>query len=238
MQPIQCGMRQERRNLYRILYVQPEAPPEMITAAYRCLMSRLRNHPDLGGDHETAARINQAYQILRDPAKRKAYDNSRRRPLSTRVRPADNDTRRAPPAQGRACPFCGLPVPARIEPDTRCRRCASPLAPVAYALATTGEAFGRRSAPRVEKNCRVTVHTAPEAAPVSAVLRDLSVTGVSLYTAAPVPAGSNIRIETLGMDVIAHVIKVQPGERAFLVRGVLLTALYNRKSGVFMSASA
>lgn len=230
-------MAQERRNLYRILFVQPEAPPELITAAYRCLMTQLRNDPDFGANPERAARINQAYQILRDPARRKAYDNSRQRPLSTRIRPAEGGSRAAPRAAGRVCPFCSLEVPQRVDRDTRCLRCASPLAPVAYDLATHREPFGRRSAPRVEKNCRVTVHTAPHGAPISAVLRDLSVTGVSLNTAAAVPVGGNIRIEALGMDVIAHVIKVQPNQKTFLVRGVLLTALYNRKSGLFASAS-
>lgn len=231
-------MAQERRNLYRILYVQPEAPPEVITAVYRCLMSQLRTHPDLGGDHETAARINQAYQILRDPAKRKAYDNSRRRPLSTRVRPASGEPPKTPGPQAHACPFCGLAAPGRIEADSRCRGCASPLAPVARDSATTREPFGRRSAPRVAKNCRVTVHTAPDGPPISAVLRDLSMTGVSLHTAAPVPVGGNIRIEAVGMDMIAHVIKVHPDQMAFLVRGVLLTAWYKRKSGVFVSTTA
>jgi DnaJ-class molecular chaperone len=41
-------MRRERRNLYRLLHVQPEAPPEVIKAAWRALMSTLRAHPDLG----------------------------------------------------------------------------------------------------------------------------------------------------------------------------------------------
>lgn len=231
-------MSQERRNLYRILYVQPEAPPEVITAVYRCLMSRLRTHPDLGGEHETAARINQAYQILRDPAKRKAYDESRRRPLSARIRSTASGTAGASVGTTRVCPFCALPVPARVDSDTRCQRCASPLAPIAYELATAREPFGRRSAPRVAKECRVTVHAAPNSTPISAVLRDLSLTGVSLYAATPVPAGGNIRIEALGMDVVVHVIKVQRHEQAFLVRGTLLTALYNRKSGLFMSTTA
>ncbi len=238
LQPVDPRMTQERRNLYRILYVQPEAPPELITAAYRCLMSRLRTHPDLGGDTETAARINQAYQILRDPAKRKAYDDSRRRPVSARTRPTDGTPPRKPPAAASSCPFCGLAVPARIEPDTRCRRCASPLAPVAFTVGASGEPFGRRSAPRVPKDTRVTVHAAPDAPPLSAVLRDLSVTGVSLFVGAPVTTGRNIRIEALGMDVVAHVIKVQPSDDAFLVRGVLLTAHYNRRSGMFMSTTA
>ena len=231
-------MTQERRNLYRILYVQPEAPPEVITAVYRCLMSRLRTHPDLGGNPETAARINQAYQVLRDPAKRKAYDESRRRrPLSPQPRPSDGEARRAAAAATRACPFCGTPVPARVDADTRCRRCASPLAPIAYDLAAARETFGRRAAPRVEKNLRVTVHATPDGVPISAVLRDLSLTGVSLYTAVAVRSGHNIRIEALGMDMIAHVIKTQPGEKGCLVRAVLLTALFNRKSGMLVATS-
>ena len=48
-------MAEERRNLYRILHVQPEAPPEVIRASYRTLMSTLRAHPDLGGDPAAAA---------------------------------------------------------------------------------------------------------------------------------------------------------------------------------------
>ena len=43
---------QNRRNLYRILHVQPEAPLEIIKASYRSLMTKLKLHPDLGGDHD------------------------------------------------------------------------------------------------------------------------------------------------------------------------------------------
>ena len=41
-------MKNERRSLYRVLHVQPEAPAAIIAAAYRCLMTKLRHHPDLG----------------------------------------------------------------------------------------------------------------------------------------------------------------------------------------------
>lgn len=40
----------ERRSHYRLLYVQQEAPVEVIKAAYRALMATLRAHPDLAGD--------------------------------------------------------------------------------------------------------------------------------------------------------------------------------------------
>lgn len=69
----------DRRNLYRLLFVQPDAPHEVIKAAYRALMTTLRAHPDRGGSHDEAARLNAAWTVLGDPVRRAAYDNSLRR---------------------------------------------------------------------------------------------------------------------------------------------------------------
>ena len=55
-----------RRNYYRILHVQPDAPTEIIKSSYRTLMQKLRMHPDLGGDQWNATLINEAYQTLMD----------------------------------------------------------------------------------------------------------------------------------------------------------------------------
>ena len=66
-------------NHYRTLFVQPDAPPEVIKAAWRALMSARRVHPDLGGDHEAAVHLNTAYEVLGDPARRAAYDDALRR---------------------------------------------------------------------------------------------------------------------------------------------------------------
>ncbi len=63
-----------RRNLYRILQVQPDAPLEVIKSNYRTLMQKLRLHPDLGGDHANASQINHAYQVLKDTQQRADYD--------------------------------------------------------------------------------------------------------------------------------------------------------------------
>ena len=67
-------MRKNRRNYYRVLHVQPDAPIEVIKASYRALMGTMRHHPDLGGDHETAALINEAYAVLTDADRRRKYD--------------------------------------------------------------------------------------------------------------------------------------------------------------------
>ncbi len=65
---------EDRRNHYRTLNVQPDAPLESIKNNYRTLLQKLRLHPDLGGENWNASIINEAYNILRNPLKRAAYD--------------------------------------------------------------------------------------------------------------------------------------------------------------------
>ena len=63
-----------RRNHYRMLFVQPDAPFEVIRVNYRTLMGKLKLHPDLGGEHWNAVYVNEAYATLGDPVRRAAYD--------------------------------------------------------------------------------------------------------------------------------------------------------------------
>ena len=63
-----------RRNYYRILKVQPDAPVEIIRASYRTLMRELKLHPDLGGSTYDASLLNEAYETLSNSARRAAYD--------------------------------------------------------------------------------------------------------------------------------------------------------------------
>lgn len=66
------------RNHYRTLQVARDAEPEVIESAYKALSRK--HHPDRNTpeDSETSTRrmqaINEAYTVLRDPAKRAAYD--------------------------------------------------------------------------------------------------------------------------------------------------------------------
>ena len=59
---------------YHTLHVHPDADVAIIKASYRTLMQKLKYHPDLGGDKDHAARINEAYGILSNLALRTAYD--------------------------------------------------------------------------------------------------------------------------------------------------------------------
>ena len=67
-----------KRNYYRILHVQFDAPPAVIKASYRTIMQKLRAHPDLGGEEWNASLINEARKVLLDPALRAAYDRQLR----------------------------------------------------------------------------------------------------------------------------------------------------------------
>jgi hypothetical protein len=88
-------------DYYAVLQVHPDAEPEVIEAAYRQLMRKF--HPDLAGDnaararvlHERAKLINQAYSVLRDPLRRRAYDDTRA-PVAVAARHAPSNAE--PPA--------------------------------------------------------------------------------------------------------------------------------------------
>jgi curved DNA-binding protein CbpA len=62
---------------YAALQVARNAEPEVIAAAYRSLARKY--HPDKNasdGSKERMQELNAAYEILRDPAKRKRYDRA------------------------------------------------------------------------------------------------------------------------------------------------------------------
>lgn len=224
--------KQERRNYYRILHVQPEAPHEIIVASYRSLMMKLRHHPDLGGDHETAARINEAYAVLSDPERRRAYDQARDNARHTRLQaPAPIPI----PIRDATCPFCVAPLPRVIAVDTRCGGCEGPLAPIANRMTGARERIGRRTGVRVKKSDSACIYLQPGARATAARLRDLSSTGISLYTTVPVAIGATVRVVTDEIDVLASVVKVQVRERIHTVRAKLLTACFLNQAGVFVS---
>jgi curved DNA-binding protein CbpA len=87
----------ERRDPFRILQVQPDADPDVITAAYRVLARKV--HPDASRalsatEERRMVDLNWAYAIVRDPVKRVKWESDRRRtPPPT---PAETATHGAP----------------------------------------------------------------------------------------------------------------------------------------------
>lgn len=67
-------------DAYRVLQVAPDCEDEIVHAAFRALA--LKYHPDRDGTQIAARRmaeLNQAYALVRDPARRARHDAERRR---------------------------------------------------------------------------------------------------------------------------------------------------------------
>lgn len=111
-----------RRNYYRILQVQPDAPAAIIRASYRTLMRELKKHPDLGGSARDASVLNEAYEILSDPARRAAYDEA----LVVRRTKRAGAYAKQPDAPV-LCPVCKQPTSRKAKPGELCRTCRTPL---------------------------------------------------------------------------------------------------------------
>jgi Flp pilus assembly protein TadB len=65
-------------DYYVTLHVDPRADPDVIEAAYRRLARKW--HPDTSAAPDAAVqmqRLNEAYAVLRDPDRRRAYDANR-----------------------------------------------------------------------------------------------------------------------------------------------------------------
>jgi curved DNA-binding protein CbpA len=104
-----------RPDFYAVLGVQPEAPAEVVTGAYRALC-RLY-HPDVNPDTEATERmklINEAYDTLSDPAKRAAYD--RQRPATGPSQAAAHTTSSTPPPPPPPPPLLLPQLPAPPSP--------------------------------------------------------------------------------------------------------------------------
>jgi curved DNA-binding protein CbpA len=111
---------------YKTLQVDSEADQEVIQAAFRRLAQKW--HPDVASGPEAAARmtaINRAWEILRDPDRRAAYDRAR--------------TGR-PRAAATAAPSTGdAPPPRTLRPDPRLHR---PVGPQTVAPPPPGQPSG------------------------------------------------------------------------------------------------
>jgi len=96
-------------DYYALLQVHPDADPAIIKSAYRTIMSELKMHPDLGGSTEKAQQLNEAYETLSNPEKRRAYDQQHGKRQNGRT-PSPEQERPYSGANANSrikCPKCG-----------------------------------------------------------------------------------------------------------------------------------
>lgn len=139
----------------------------------------------------------------------------------------------------RCCPLCRQPVLAgALRPDSRCSRCQSPLAALPAAGAPGPEWRGRRGAVRRDQGHVAMVHVGWPSVAQPVRWRDLSLTGLSLYMARPLAAGSRLRLIDPALEAVAEVVGCRAQGRVHMVHAQLLTALLLQSTGVFMSTLA
>jgi len=103
-----------RQDHYDELGVTPDAPEEVIRAAYRALAAKYhpdRNSGDPGAELKLK-RLNAAFQVLGDPGRRKQYDELARRPDARDERLQATPRRKgAPSPEGTATEDAARPRP-------------------------------------------------------------------------------------------------------------------------------
>jgi hypothetical protein len=239
-----------RRNYYRLLHVQPDAPLAIIQSSYRALMLKLRQHPDLGGDHQTAALINEAHAVLTDPAKRAAYDEYLRRRRSTgdsghapfQRRPSAEQPRRNQdvrcPDRSR-CPFCDAPYSGTASPGARCAQCDSPLCPP---MPMKLQWDDQRAVQRFAHDGEITLLAQRVLKMSKGTIRDLSPTGLCCTSDTPLAVGQVVKIDGSVLCAVARVIscgkRTSSAQPSPLLGVEFLTVEFATAQGTFIQTLA
>lgn len=223
------------RSYYQILHVQPDAPEEIIRSSYRTLMTKLRRHPDLGGDHLTATAINEAYAVLSDPAKRAAYDEAWQ---ALAAKP--EQTQPAAPEPDVFCRFCGAAHGFRgnIHASATCTTCNTPLAPAVRERLDSGQ----RAISRVPRRMALSYFTGwPGGGPNAGETRDLSLHGLRFVTHTALPLNKLIRVDCEALVALVRIVACTDNDERnwrWLIRSEYVTVRFRRARGGFLVTRA
>jgi hypothetical protein len=226
-------------DYYQVLHVHPDAPVEIIRSSYRTLMQSLRNHPDLGGDHESAAIINEAYAVLSDPGKRAEYDLIREPiPPILSGEPESPDETASLKPRG-SCLFCATPylLQRELQADDLCLGCASPLFP---ARRHRLDNSGQRMLSRIRQDRTMVCFTRwPQANGVKVEMRDLSLNGMQLHTTFAAEIDRLLKLDSDFCRAVARVAYCRrDGQHGWLLGVEFVTLVFASARGNFVSASA
>jgi len=223
-----------RRNYYRILQVQPDAPAEVIRSSYRTLMRELKQHPDLGGSTLGASVLNQAYEVLSNPERRAQYDKALFAEYTKR--PALQDKR---PLTTVFCPFCKKPLAREPQAGDRCRACESVLQSKKPAEVRNEY---QRSIPRMKRDDRILYFSSWPGKGQKARMADFSPKGMRYLCSERLAPRTTLKISSPFFDASAAVTNVQEkvfdGQRLYAVGVVFVAISFQQPRGTFLSTSA
>ncbi len=225
-----------RRNYYRLLQVQPDAPLEIIRASFRTLMRDLKQHPDLGGSTGNAALLIEAHETLSDSMRRAAYDETlparynrkaTHSPSSEKIRTISD-----------ACLLCGRPLARRISTGGHCPECGIPL--LGPDQPTIHHSF-KRSLDRIKRNEKISYWSTWPQKPREARMSDVSPRGMGLFCKEHLGPGTILKIS--GPKILASAIvtnlreEIKEGQRLYLVGVRFLAVDFEENRGNFISVT-
>ena len=222
-----------RRNYYRILQVQPDAPTEIIRASYRTMMRELKRHPDLGGSTPEAAVLNEAYETLNDPQRRAAYDEKL---FSAFTKQARSQAR--PPAAPVLCPVCKRALTRKPEPGEVCRTCLTPLP----AEESSDPVQSKRAQERTRSSEAVKFYSAWPGKPAQGRMIDFSPKGMRFICGEKLAPKSVLKISSKLFEAsgtVTNVSEEMSGKGPCYAVGICFLAVHFAESrGTFFSTSA
>ena len=231
-----------RRNYYRILRVQPDAPVEIIRASYRTLMLELKNHPDLGGTTFEAVILNEAYETLSDPQRRAAYDQKIKANRFKRNRTAPGPTAppaETPPPETHVCPFCKNRLAHEVRTGKSCPTCNVPLP---FYQQADRDREGHRTISRTKKNDRIVYSCTWPENPKDGTMIDLSPKGMRFFCSERLSPGTVLKISTSLLKACGRVTYQQkaegPDNRTFATGVSFISVIFEETRGSFISVSA
>ncbi len=222
-----------RRNYYRLLQVQPDAPVEIIRAAFRALMLKLKHHPDLGGSTLDASDLNEAYAVLTDPGRRAVYDQELYQHYTKRP-----GTRDKSPLITVFCPVCKRPLARKPEPGDRCSSCRSPLH--SEKPDDHNQAYERALA-RTRRDAKVIYYRSWPGKAQQGRMIDFSPQGMRFCCAEKIPPGTVLKIKSEICDAsgtVTNARKENEGRQDLYAIGVVFLAVnFIEPRGSFVSTT-
>lgn len=226
-------MMKNRRNYYRILQVQPDAPTEIIRASYRTLMREMKKHPDLGGATWDASVLNEAYETLSDPERRAAYDEE----LFVRYTKQTGAYTRQPVAPV-FCPICKRPLSRKARPGELCLTCQTPLE---SDEPEAGPQEKARSIERVRKSDQVRYYSTWPGKAEQGRMIDFSPKGMRFICREKLPAETVLKISCSLFEASGTVTnfseEIEDGHKCYAIGVCFIAVRFADARGTFLSTS-
>ena len=220
---------ENRRNYYRVLEVQREAPLAVIEASHRVLRRQAQ------AEGQATDLLDEAFDLLSDDAERKRYDELLES-CGGHLEALAELTRGSGyvPLITRFCAFCKTPHERTLEsPDRDCGECRSPLFPPPEKLLN----LARRAVARVQRKGRLHLYRLWPSAALRAQLVNVSPTGMRFSSVSAFYEGDVIKIDAHDFHAVGRVAHRHSGWLSNETGVEFLCASFRATVGAFVSRS-